>query len=104
MEYTIEHLRQEIAKITEATKTREKLWERVRNHTGMYRTIESQPYLAISYCNPHCWIQAKDLKITVSCEEIFELCGEIVKQIRQNTTQMAAMIESLRALNTSESR
>jgi len=99
MEITIEDLRQEIAKIAEATKSRKKRWERMPNHLGAYRTIEPQSYLAVSYCNPERWIQTKDVKIDVPCEELFELCGEIVKQIRQDSKQMAAMVESLRTLD-----
>jgi len=43
-------------------------------------------------------IQTGDAKLDVPCEEMFELCSEIVKQIRQDTVKIAAMVESLREL------
>jgi len=92
-------LRVKIAEISELTRQSKTKWERYPGLTCTYQTIESDPiYLSVSCCKPGCFIQTEGVKLDVPCEELFELCSEIVTQIRQDTVQITAMVESLDAL------
>jgi len=88
-------LRIKIVAISESTRQGKIKWKRTPFLHCTYQTLDSEPYLSVSCCRPECFIQTDGAKLDVPCEEMFELCSEIVKQIRQNTAQVSAMVESL---------
>jgi hypothetical protein len=98
MTFNFEHLRIEIARFTELTRLGKLHWEKVHAHTCTYQTCDLDELLIVSCCGNGCFIQIQNAKFDVPCELLFELCGEIVNQIKNNTSQISTLAKSLHAL------
>jgi transcriptional regulator CtsR len=88
----------EIRRFTELTRSGKLQWEKVHANICTYQTCDLDELLIVSCCGNGCYIQIQNVKYDVPCELLFELCSEIVNQIKNNTTQMSALAKSLHAL------
>ena len=91
----------EINKITELTKVGTLKWVKVPSRYLLYQTCNTELQLVISCNSPDCRIKIGNRTADISCEVIFELCSEIVKQLRNEQSQMDDTVAMLRSFNAS---
>jgi len=93
-----ENLQIEMARLNDLTISGKIRWEKKHGTLFTYHTNDLQQFMAVSCCSPDCWLQVGNRKWNIPCEDMLILCAEIAKQIKKDTSEMSAVVETLRTV------
>ena len=93
-----EQLLTQIDNMTRLTRAGLLQWEKVINQDSQYRAIGVKPQLIAVCFLTGCGIKIGDDYSRVHCEDLEDLCREILKQVGKEETVMNKVVKSLDAV------
>jgi len=93
-----ENLQMEMARLNDLTISGKIRWQKTPGTSFTYYTQDLQQFMAVACCNSECWLQVGNQKWNIPCEDMVILCGEIAKQVKRDTKEISAVVETLRTV------